>query len=111
MTFVPGESTTIPVREWESWMRQNINALLKNFVTQQKPDLGSSKIFIKMIDENGVRYEECIVGNIIGKHFYGQEKKIRYGTKQFSPGTKVHCAFIYGGAGHESIVVYGKPRK
>jgi hypothetical protein len=64
-----------------------------------------------MIDENGVRYEECIVGNIIGKHFYGPEKEIKYGTKHFSPGTKVYCAFIYGGAGNENILVFGKPRK
>lgn len=63
-----------------------------------------------MLDSNGVRYEECIVGNIIGPHYWGQQKEIRFGTKHFRPGAKVYCTFPYGGMGHENIRVFGKPR-
>ena len=64
-----------------------------------------------MIDENNIVYEECFVGNIIGDHYWGKEKIIRSGTKQFSAGTKVYCSFIYGGMGNESVMVLGKARK
>jgi hypothetical protein len=64
-----------------------------------------------MRDENYIVYTECFVANIIGNHYWGEEKVIRSGTKQFSAGTKVYCAFIYGGNGHESVIVLGKPRK
>lgn len=64
-----------------------------------------------MRDENGVFYEECIVGNIIGPHYWGEKGEVRYGTKHFRPGAKVYCAFPYGGMGHERIRVFGKPRR
>lgn len=64
-----------------------------------------------MGDENNIRCVECFVANIIGNHYWGEEKVIKSGTKQFSAGTKVYCAFIYGGMGHESVLVLGKPRK
>ena len=64
-----------------------------------------------MKDANGIDYEECIVGNIIGDHYWGEQKEIRNGIKQFRAGTKVYCVFIYGGMGHEHILVMGKPRK
>ena len=64
-----------------------------------------------MTDENGIEYEECFVGNIIGEHYWGKEKIIRRGTKQFSAGTKVYCAFVYGGMGNERVIVLGRPRK
>lgn len=63
-----------------------------------------------MQDVNGVRNEECIVGNIIGAHYWGEQKEIRYGTKHFRPGAKLYCTFPYGGMGHENIRVFGKPR-
>lgn len=64
-----------------------------------------------MIDDNGKEYEECIVGNIIGDHYWGEQKEIKSGTKHFRAGTKVYCIFMYGGMGHEHIRVLGKPRK
>jgi hypothetical protein len=55
-------------------------------------------------------HTECIVGNIIGKHYKGVDKAITSGTKHFSAGTKVYCVFMYGGMGHGQIRVYGKLR-
>ncbi len=56
-------------------------------------------------------FEWCIVGNIIDKHLWGEEKAIRRGTKQFRPGAKVYCIPEFGGMAHENIRVIGKPRK
>ncbi len=64
-----------------------------------------------MIDKQGKEYIECVVGNIIGDHYYGESKEIRNGIKNFRAGAKVYCVFIYGGMGHENIVVFGLPRK
>lgn len=64
-----------------------------------------------MIDEQGLPYEYCIVGNIIGEHYWGEQKEIKSGTKHFSAGTKVYCILMYGGMGHENIRVLGKLRK
>jgi hypothetical protein len=64
-----------------------------------------------MTDKNVVQYEECIVGNIIGNHYWGQQKEIKSGTKHFRAGAKVYCIFMYGGMGHEQVRVMGKPRK
>lgn len=52
----------------------------------------------------------CLVGNIIESHEYGEEHKIKYGTKQFRGGTKVYLAPIQWGDGYENIVVIGLPR-
>ena len=57
-----------------------------------------------MIDENGEEYEECIVGNIIGDHYWGEKKEIKSGTKHFREGTKVYCLFLYGGMGDETLL-------
>ena len=64
-----------------------------------------------MLDENNLGYEECFVGNIIGNHYWGKEKKIVSGTPYFSAGTKVYCAFKYGGMGNERGIVLGRKRK
>ena len=53
----------------------------------------------------------CLVGNIVEKHYYGEDKQIRIGTKQFSPNTKVFCYPILWGDGYEDIKVIGRPRK
>jgi len=53
----------------------------------------------------------CLVGNIVGEHYAGTEKVIRYGTKRFSPNTKVYCFPILWGDGYDSIKVLGKHRK
>lgn len=52
----------------------------------------------------------CIVGNIVDEHFYGENKEVKRGTKHFRPGAKVYCIPEFGGMGHESIRVIGKPR-
>lgn len=64
-----------------------------------------------MRDENNIEYEDCFVGNIIGNHYWGEEKIIRSGTKHFTANTKVYCAFVYGGMGNERVIVLGKRRK
>ena len=64
-----------------------------------------------MIDENKKEYAECVVGNIIDKHIWGEQKEIKRGTKHFRPGAKMYCVFMYGGMGHEQVRVFGKPRK
>ena len=63
-----------------------------------------------MIDSNGMEYMECVVGNIIGEHYYGEKKEIRTGIKNFRAGAKVYCVFMYGGMGHENIRVMGLPK-
>jgi hypothetical protein len=62
-----------------------------------------------MIDDNGKYYENCLVGNIIDKHYWGEDKQIQKGTKQFRPGTKVYCMFNLNTEQH--VTVFGKPRK
>ncbi|MBR5370891.1 MAG: hypothetical protein IK130_01615 [Oscillospiraceae bacterium] len=52
----------------------------------------------------------CMVGNIVHQHTYGENQEIRYGSKQFSGGTKVFCAPAAWGDGYENIVVIGTPR-
>lgn len=64
-----------------------------------------------MIDNEGKEYSECVVGNIIGNHYFGEDKEIRNGIKTLRAGAKVYCVFKYGGGGHERIVVMGLPRK
>ena len=56
-------------------------------------------------------FRYILVGNIIDKHLYGKKKEIKSGTKQFREGAKVYLLPKYGGMGHESIPVYGLPRK
>ncbi len=56
-------------------------------------------------------FEWCIVGNIVAEHYWGEEKIIRRGAKQFRPGAKVYCMPEFPGMAHESIRVIGKPRK
>jgi len=52
----------------------------------------------------------CLVGNIIEKHYYGEDKQLKIGTKQFSPNTKVYCYPALWGDGYENIKVIGRPR-
>ncbi len=60
--------------------------------------------------EQGHSWCWCLVGNIVKKHEYGEEHEIKYGTKQFSCGTKVFLAPSQWGDGYENIVVIGLPR-
>lgn len=62
-------------------------------------------------DEFGKEYRYIMVGNMIDKHYFGENKEIRSGTKQFRPGAKLYLFPEYGGMGHENIPVYGLARK
>ena len=55
-------------------------------------------------------WQWCLVGNIVEEHEYGEEHIIKYGNKQFRPNAKVFINLVYGGMGHESILVIGMPR-
>ncbi len=55
-------------------------------------------------------WQWCLVGNIVGEHLYGENKELRRGNKQFRPNAKVFVNLVYGGMGHESILVIGLPR-
>ena len=59
---------------------------------------------------NNIDWRWCLVGNIVEKHEFGEQHEIRYGTKHFSPGTKVFINLVYGGFGHDKIQVIGIPR-
>lgn len=56
-------------------------------------------------------WQWCLVGNIVNEHEYGEAHEIRYGNKQFRPGAKVFINLVYGGMGHENILVIGNPRR
>ena len=56
-------------------------------------------------------FRYILVGNIIDKHYYGEDKEIKSGTKHFRAGAKVYLLPEYGGMGHEDMPVYGQPRK
>ena len=60
--------------------------------------------------EQGHSWCWCLVGNIVQEHEYGEEHEIKYGTKQFSRGTKVFLAPVQWGDGYENIVVIVLPR-
>ncbi|MEO1435697.1 MAG: hypothetical protein AAFV80_09190 [Bacteroidota bacterium] len=56
-------------------------------------------------------FEWCIVGNIVDRRYYGQEKEIRSGTKHFRSGTKVYCIPSFADNAYVDIRVIGKHRK
>ncbi|MCH5349235.1 MAG: hypothetical protein J1E40_07920 [Oscillospiraceae bacterium] len=58
----------------------------------------------------GQEWEWCLVGNIVEEHEYGEEHIIRFGNRQFRPNAKVYVNLIYGGMGHEKVLVIGLPR-
>ena len=59
---------------------------------------------------SGQEWQWCLVGNIVEEHEYGEDHEIRYGNKQFRPNAKVFINLVYGGMGHENILVIGIPR-
>ena len=71
-------------------------------------EINSDYIFFNL---DSIEWVYCLVGNIIDKHEFGENKEIRYGTKHFAPGTKVYCYPGNFGDGYERIYVVGKPRK
>ena len=99
-------------------IRQKIifyNALKDDLMEeQQKVLLAELSLDINTVEEYNKNPEEfryILVGNIIDKHYYGENKEIRSGTKQFRAGAKVYLLPKYGGNGHTDIPVYGLPRK
>ncbi|MGL5172963.1 MAG: hypothetical protein ACRC75_03855, partial [Olsenella sp.] len=52
----------------------------------------------------------CLVGNVIGEHPHGEDRRIVSGTRHFSAGTKVYCLPVRWGDGYENIDVIGRPR-
>ena len=62
-------------------------------------------------NESEQEWQWCLVGNIVESHEYGEEHIIRYGNKQFRPNAKVFINLVYGGMGHENILVIGTPRQ
>ena len=63
------------------------------------------------IESREEHFEECLIGNIVNEHSYGQNKEQRKGSKHFGPGTKVYILPEFGGDGHERIRVLGNSRK
>ncbi len=57
-----------------------------------------------------VPWRYCLVGNIIDRRIYGENHEIKYGTKNFSPGTKVYVDYAQWRDGGEQRVVIGLPR-
>lgn len=54
--------------------------------------------------------EWCLVANVISEQPFGENHEIQYGTKHFSPNTKVYCSAPTWGDGYERIVVAGRHR-
>ena len=65
----------------------------------------------EIIMETRKEFEYCLVGNIVEKRYFGENKEIRNGTKHFRGGAKVYIFPQFGGTGHENIKVIGLPRK
>lgn len=59
---------------------------------------------------DNLEWRWALVGNIVESHPYGEAHELRYGTKQFVPGTKVYVANP-GRLGPDKAVVIGKTRK
>ncbi|MEH1907024.1 ankyrin repeat domain-containing protein [Nostoc sp.] len=54
--------------------------------------------------------EWCLVANVISEQPFGENHEIQYGTKHFSPNTKVYCSAQIWGDGYDKIVVVGRHR-
>ncbi len=99
-------------------VRQKIifyNTLKDDLTDEQKKVLSNElNLHLTNVEESNKNVEDfryLLVGNIIDKHYYGENKEIRSGTKQFRAGAKVFLLPEYGGNGHIDIPVYGLPRK
>ena len=72
-----------------------------------------AKLYIKSYEdylEKGHQWCWCLVGNVVKEHEFGEDKEIRYGTKQFRGGTKVYLAPVQWGDGYECVIVIGMAR-
>jgi hypothetical protein len=89
---------------------------LKDSLTDEQKNvlLNELNLDLTLIENSNKIVEEfrfILIGNIIGKHYYGENKEIKSGTKHFRAGAKVYLLPEYGGNGHTDIPVYGLPRK
>ena len=82
--------------------------LLENFDERVSQLL---KQFHQPKDINDISFIYCLVGNIIDERFDKNLNKTVYGTKHFSPNTKVYCFPPVWGDGYEKIKVIGRHRK
>lgn len=71
---------------------------------------GQQDVVATLLNDENKEWRWALVGNIVESHLFGEEKDVRYGTKQFAPGTKVYCSPHQWGDGWERIRVIGKPR-
>ncbi|MEH2327085.1 MAG: hypothetical protein V7K32_26695 [Nostoc sp.] len=63
-----------------------------------------------MTEQFEKRLEWYLVANVISEQPFGENYEIQYGTKHFSPNTKVYCSAPIWGDGYEKIVVAGRHR-
>lgn len=62
--------------------------------------------------ENQVEPVWCLMGNIVDERTAGHGgEEVWYGTKHFSPGTKIYCYPPLWGDGYERVQVLGQPRQ
>lgn len=91
------------------------NTLKDSLTEEQKKvllnELNLDLTLIVNSNKNVEEFRYILVGNIIDKHYYGENKEIKSGTKHFRAGAKVYLLPEYGGNGHKDIPVYGLPRK
>lgn len=63
----------------------------------------------KPIEE--VEFVWCLVGNIIEKHYFGEDKKVVSGSKHFRANTKVYCLLPPWNHFSQNILTIGLARK
>ena len=83
---------------------------IKNIFRKDIVENINSDIDDKPLDDQS-KFIWCLIGNIVDDHFTGTDKEINYGTKHFSPNTKVYCFPTLWGDGFENIKVIGRHRK
>ena len=83
----------------------SINNLLEKYPNVNNIFTNEDSIYENAVEEE---WKWCLVGNIVQKREYGENHEIKYGTKHFSPGTKIYCAQGCWGDGYENIIVIVK---
>lgn len=84
------------------WIR---NIFRKNLLGNINSDIDD-----KPLDDQ-TKFIWCLIGNIVNEHPVGIAQEIKYGTKHFSPNTKLYCFPAQWGDGYENIKVIGRQRK
>lgn len=97
------------------------NYIINRFITNGsvKEYLISDKLLSKYEKEDEYRNNEieydnsircCLVANIVDRRIYGENHIYKYGTKTFTPGTKVYVSPPQWGDGGDYRIVIGKAR-